>query len=145
LSTGSTSASAVQWYIETDLAFNPSSLNVVDIYLMASDSNLLNNSLNGYFVRIGNTDVEISVYRRIGNNITKIIDGENAVLNQSASHIKLLVTRNNQSLFTLKRAINSDTYVNEGMVVARTCRVLECATSALAMLICSDLLFAMPS
>lgn len=64
LSTQNNLAKSVQWEFWLRISFNPSSANYVDAYLIASDSDLSLNSTKGYFVRIGNTDDEISLYRK---------------------------------------------------------------------------------
>ena len=63
LSTPSTLAQQAQWEFTVNLQFNTSSTNYADVYLIASKSDLSNSTLTGYFVRIGNTDDEISLYK----------------------------------------------------------------------------------
>ena len=46
--------------------FNPSNANYTDIYLV-SDNPVLTGSLNGYFVRLGNTTDEVSFDQAAGN------------------------------------------------------------------------------
>ena len=62
LSTPNTLATAAQWEMDVRLAFSTSSANYVDIYLTASAEDLTNTATSGYFVRIGNTTDEISLY-----------------------------------------------------------------------------------
>src|SRR5674476_1002677 len=82
LSTPNSLATSAQWEMYIQIAFNPSSANYIDIYLTASASDLTLNTTTGYFVRIGNTNDEISLYRKDnGGLITKIIDGADGVLN----------------------------------------------------------------
>jgi hypothetical protein len=74
LSTPNSLATSAQWEMYIQIAFNPSSANYIDIYLTASASDLTLNTTTGYFVRIGNTNNEISLYRKDnGGLITKII------------------------------------------------------------------------
>ncbi|HUZ61589.1 MAG TPA: hypothetical protein VMU83_22625 [Hanamia sp.] len=74
--------------------FNPSSANYIDVFLTSSSSDLSASSNQGYFIRIGNTDDEISLYRKdLNGAITKIIDGENGILNHSSNVMKIKVTR----------------------------------------------------
>ncbi|MEY3237606.1 MAG: hypothetical protein RI883_1707, partial [Bacteroidota bacterium] len=65
LSTPSLQATNGQWEFYTRLAFNTSSANFVDVYLTSDQSNLLSPTLNGYFVRIGGTTDEISLYKKV--------------------------------------------------------------------------------
>ena len=60
-----------EFYVEMDFATSGTSLSRV--YLTSNNSNL-KNALNGYFVMIGNSDDEISLYRQTGLTKTKIID-----------------------------------------------------------------------
>lgn len=62
------------WEMSLKMDFNPSSSNFVDWYILADDS-LLENSSEAYFVRIGNTEDEVSLYRQENGEITKIING----------------------------------------------------------------------
>lgn len=80
------------WEFYVALDFNPSSGNKAYVYLMSDQSNL-KGSLNGYYVLIGNTDDEVSLYRQDGSTITKIIDGVNGTVNNSNPKVKIKVTR----------------------------------------------------
>ena len=66
ISTANTLATAAQWELYVDLAFNTSSANYVDIYLTASQNDLTQNTTTGYFVRLGSTNDNISLYRKDG-------------------------------------------------------------------------------
>ena len=97
ISTAQVLADSVQWEIDVRLAFNPSSLNFIDIYLMCSDSLPVSASATGYFIRVGNTDDEIALYRKdAGNKITKIVDGINGLLNKSDNNYRIKITRRNK-------------------------------------------------
>ena len=94
LSTPNSLATSAQWEMYIQLAFNPSSANYVDVYLTASAADLTLNTTTGYFVRIGNTNDEICLYRKDnGGTITKIIDGADGVLNSSNNVMKIKVIR----------------------------------------------------
>jgi len=105
LSTSSTQSAQVQWDFLVRLALAPSSTNYVDIYLMSDVANLTQTQ-NGYFVRIGNTAKEISLYSIVGGVKTLIIDGANNSVTSSNNKIKIKVTRNAANLWTLKREVN---------------------------------------
>ena len=79
LATASTLSTDTQWEFVVNLNLNTSSANYSDIYLTADQSNLLSPSLSGYFVRIGGTTDEISLYRKVAGVSTKIIDGFNLI------------------------------------------------------------------
>ncbi len=123
LSTASTLATSVQWEWFTRIDFNPSGPNSIDVFLTASGSDLVSNNTTGYFVRIGNTDDEIALYRKdAGGTITKIIDGANGILNTSASVMKIRVIRNASNQWTLLRDLSGsgNTFVAEGSVTDAT-------------------------
>jgi hypothetical protein len=112
-----TLAISAQWELYVQLAFNTSSANYADIFLTASSSDLTSNNTTGYFVRIGNTDDEISLYRKDPGGInTKIIDGVNGILNTSNNVMKIKVTRDATGKWTLLRDLTGtgNNYFTEG-------------------------------
>lgn len=117
VSTASQLATNSQWEFWMRIAFNPSSANYVDAFLTASASDLLLPSTAGYFVRIGNTDDEISLYRKDATGeITKIIDGVNGLLNTTNNTLKIKVTRDASDQWTLFRDLSGtgSNYIKEG-------------------------------
>ena len=106
LSTPNTLATTAQWEMYIQITFNPSSANYIDVYLTSSASDLTNTN-TGYFVRIGNTDDEISLYRKdAGGAITKIIDGTDGILNTSNNVMKIKVTRDANNQWILSRDLS---------------------------------------
>ncbi|MGV3509472.1 MAG: lamin tail domain-containing protein [Sphingobacteriaceae bacterium] len=101
LSTPNTLANNCQWEFWVNLQFNPSNANYVDIYLISDQTNLLSTNINGYFIRLGNTEDEICLYKRSGATSTKIIDGDDGVLNKTNNKLKIRVTRTDTN-FTLE-------------------------------------------
>lgn len=94
LSVPSTLANAAQWEFFVNLKFATSGSNYADIYLIADNANLLSPALNGYFVRIGDTQDDISLHIISAGVSTKIIDGPNSSVNSSTSNpFKIRVTR----------------------------------------------------
>ncbi len=123
LSTANTLATTTQWELNVNLTFNTSSTNYVDIFLTASASDLLASTTSGYFVRLGGTADEISLYRKnAGGTITLLIDGTDGVLNTSNNVLKIKVIRNAANLFTLFRDITGtgNSYISEGTVTDAT-------------------------
>lgn len=127
LSTPSTTATNCQWEFWVNLKFATSSTNYVDVYLTSDQANLSATNINGYFVRIGNTSDEISLYKRSGTTASSvmIIDGANGVLTSSSNNIlKIKVTRDVSNLFTLNREFTTGTltgnYTSEGSVTDAT-------------------------
>ena len=123
LSTTNELAANVEWEFQVQIAFNPSSANYIDAYLTASASDISLNSTYGYFVRIGNTEDEVSLYRKSSSgNIVKIIDGANGILNTSNNVMKIKVIRDATDKWTLLRDINGtgNSYISEGSAVDAT-------------------------
>ena len=106
-----------QWEFFVRLNFNPSSANYVDAFLSASANDLTAASTFGYFVRIGNTDDEISLYKKSNTGIiTKIIDGINGTLNKSNNLLKIKVVRNSSNIWSLFSDVTGtgNSFVNQG-------------------------------
>src|SRR5262245_45473762 len=61
--TPSSTATDAQWEFFVNLQFNTSSTNYVDVFLMSELADLTAAGNNGYFVRIGGTPDEISLYK----------------------------------------------------------------------------------
>lgn len=118
ITTPSNLATAVQWELYINLSFATSSSNYVDVYLTALSSDLGSTNNTGYFVRIGNTNDEISLYRKdAGTAETKIIDGLDGSVNSSTSNkIKLKVTRDANSQWILYRDVTGtgNNFITEG-------------------------------
>ncbi|MES2645376.1 MAG: lamin tail domain-containing protein [Bacteroidota bacterium] len=94
LSTANTLATNVQWEFFINLPFSTSGANYADIYLTASQSDLSATNNSGYFVRVGNTEDEISLYRKDANgNSIKIIDGVNETIATGNNAVKIKVIR----------------------------------------------------
>ena len=117
LSTTSTFIQDAEWEFFINLKFATSGANYVDVYLMADNANLTLAD-NGYFVRIGNTADEISLYKRVGGTNTMIIDGVDGLVNSSTNNpFKIKVTRDLSDNWTLMhdKAVTG-TYTIEGIV-----------------------------
>ncbi|MEO5650084.1 MAG: lamin tail domain-containing protein [Ginsengibacter sp.] len=123
LSTVNTLATNAQWEFWVKMAFNPSSANYIDVYLTASASDVSLNATYGYFVRIGNTDDEISLYRKSpSGTIVKIIDGKDDILNTGNNAMRIKVVRDANNKWTLLREVSGmDTgYTSEGSATDAT-------------------------
>ena len=122
ITTFSDQATTVEWSFWVRLAFNPSSNNYMDIYLTSALSDLGNASNTGYFVRIGNTDDEISLYRKDASGaIVKIIDGTDGILNTSNNMMRIKVIRDESNHWSLLRDIEgTGNYINEGSTIDKT-------------------------
>lgn len=117
ITTPSAKATNAQWEFFVQLQFNTSSANLVDVYLISEKSNLLEAGNNGYFVRIGGTPDEISLYKIVNGTASIIINGTDGVTNRSNNPLRIKVTRDANDLWTLERDASGGTnYVTEGTV-----------------------------
>jgi len=117
LSTPSQAINNGSWEFKFRLTVNPSGSNFSRIYLVSNTSNLSGN-VNGYFVMIGGSSDEISLYKQSGSTITEIIDGRNGVLNVSSVNTKIKVTRTSSGSWQLFSDTTSGftSYISEGMI-----------------------------
>ena len=123
LSTSSTLATAAQWEFFVNLLFNTSAANYADVFLTASASDLTAATTSGYFVRIGGTDDEISLFRKSsGGTITKIIDGANGTTASVNIAVKIKVTRDTFNQWTLSHDVTGtgNSWLTEAVVVDST-------------------------
>jgi len=116
ISTPNFLATVAQWDFYCRLNFNTSSANYVDVFLTASDSSLSSLTTTGYFIRIGNTDDEVCLYRKEGSSSVKLIDGSNGLLNSTNNIMKIRVTRDSTNRWTLLFNSNGS-YVSEGSII----------------------------
>ena len=89
------------WEFVFKMDFRPSSSNYAKVYLI-SDRETLNTTLNGYFLRLGYTDRDICLFRQNGNTTEKLIAGQANTLDAASSHVRVLVTRDQEGLWTIK-------------------------------------------
>mgnify|MGYP000663421334 CR=1 FL=1 len=102
LTTESTASSDVQWQFFFDFQFGTSGANFCDVFLMADNADLSNVG-DGYFVRIGGTADEISLYSLVGGVESLLIDGVDGLVNSSSSNpFVIKVTRTISSEWTLE-------------------------------------------
>lgn len=91
----------------------------MDIYLV-SDQADLENPLNGYFVRIGNTQDEISLYKQSGSksSMQKIIDGTDKQIDLSLVELGIKVTKSQENTWELFVDYDlSGNYISEGSIM----------------------------
>lgn len=120
LATPSRLLNNTSWEFFLNLQFNPSSDNYVRIYL-ASDQADLTAALNGYFVMVGNTADEISLYRQSGTQRTEIIDGADGIVNVSDVKVRVKVTRNSTGQWQLFSDVgNTGAYISQGSTIENT-------------------------
>lgn len=118
LSTPSALINDCQWEFFANLQFNTSGANYVDVFLTSDNANLQAAGSSGYFVRIGSTQDDICLYRRVAGTNTKIIDGVDGITNFSNNSMKIKVIRNAANDWTLERDMSGlgSNYTLEGTI-----------------------------
>lgn len=115
LTTPSTKAANAQWEFFAQILFNTSSANYVDVYLVSEQADLLSTTNNGYFIRIGGTSDEISLYKITAGAVTLLIDGADGITNRTNNPLRIKVVRDENNTWSLERdASGGTTYVSEG-------------------------------
>jgi len=102
------------WECWVKIAYTTSSSNYASVYL-TSDQNDLTAGCNGYYVQIGGTNDEVSLFVQEGTKKTKIIDGTDKRTDGNPVELRIKVTRDAEGNFTLysKKTTETD-FVIEG-------------------------------
>ena len=105
LSTPSQASTGTVWEFWANLKLATSSSNLADVWLMASQADLKNANNSGYFVRLGGTDDEVSLFRKDSTRTAVlVIDGLNGTLaNATNNLVRVRVTRTTANRWTLER------------------------------------------
>lgn len=117
LSTTSAAIDNATWEFMVQLDFNPSSSNLARVYLVADQANMQGN-ISGYFVKIGNTTDQVSLYRQDGGSETEIIDGVEDILDVSDPMVRVRVTRDDLGNWELEAdtSVAGGNFVSQGTV-----------------------------
>jgi hypothetical protein len=91
LSTVSHTTEDAIWEFDVEMRFNPSSRNFCQVYLF-SDLADLDGELNGYYIRIGGSLDEISLYRQDESQHIKIIEGDHGFVDSADVKVAIRVT-----------------------------------------------------
>lgn len=75
-----------EWKFQITLDFATSGANYVDVYLVADNADL-SSVQNGYFIRFGGTDDEMSFYKISSGSEIQLIDGVDDVINGSSNNL----------------------------------------------------------
>ena len=82
------------WEFWVNLKLATSATNYTDVWLIADNSDLNGSTTNGYFVRIGNTADEVSLYRKdAGKSAVMIINGQDGTIGGTNNIVRVRVTR----------------------------------------------------
>lgn len=115
LFTSSRAIEAASWECTFRIDYSTSSSNYAGMYLVADTTDL--SLLSGYFVQIGGTADEVSLYRQQGAVKTKIIDGVDKRTDGKTVAVKVKVTRDSLGVFNLYSRLGSEAeFYHEGTV-----------------------------
>ncbi len=115
LFTTSESISNAEWNFSVTLDFNPSSSNYCLIYLCSNQSEV-NESLEGFYVKIGDTSDNVSLWKQKEGELVKLIDGTEGLLNLSGFKLNVKVTRDDKGNWNLYSSLNDNEFLLEGEV-----------------------------
>ncbi len=116
ISTSSEAMYTASWEFYVKMEFNPSSTNFCSVYLTSNNSDLTA-ATQGYFVKIGNTADEISLYRQDDGSASVIIDGVDDRIDMDPVDLRVKVTRDFDGNWTLMTdTLGGTDYFTEGTV-----------------------------
>ncbi|MGB0175559.1 MAG: Ig-like domain-containing protein, partial [Owenweeksia sp.] len=101
LSTPSTISENAQWQFYVKMDFATSASNLARVYIMSLGSSLNDSTTRGYFVLIGGTNDEISLFRQDGNSKTALIQSSVKLIDTDPVEVVIRVERDSQGRFTL--------------------------------------------
>ncbi|GAB2457150.1 hypothetical protein GCM10011375_05600 [Hymenobacter qilianensis] len=104
LVTASTAASGVTWEFYANLRLATSGGNLADVWLMADQASLKTSGTKGYFVRLGGTPDEISLFRQDATGSpVYVINGQDGTLKSANNNVvRVRVTRSAQNVWVLE-------------------------------------------
>ncbi len=121
LTTPSTAISNTEWQFFANPKLSTSSNNYIDVFLV-SDTDNLKDTPNGYFVRIGDTSDDVTLFRADDGEETQLIDGFAASIGSGSNNpVQIKVIRSTEGLWTLQTAIGGgNIFTVEGTVTDLT-------------------------
>ncbi|ASB49333.1 lamin tail domain-containing protein [Alkalitalea saponilacus] len=112
LFTRSAAMEEASWQFNFRLGFNPSSANFAEVFL-ASDSNNPENISTAYYLVIGTTADNISLWERRGGKNTRLIEGQHKRIDFNLVEADIRVTRKKGGEFILEVKLEDD-WIEEG-------------------------------
>ena len=120
LATPSQALHEATWEFTLQMDFVPSSTNYAKVYIAADQPSALG-EVNGYFIKVGHSTREVSLYRQSGTTETEIIDGLDDRVNQPVVLVRIRVTRTGAGLWELFCDVgNTGVFAREGAAVDQT-------------------------
>jgi hypothetical protein len=123
LATPSQAAVGTVWEFWANLRLATSSSNYADIFLISDKEELKAADVNGYFVRIGGTPDEVSLFRKdAGKTPVMIINGEDKTVASTNNIVRVRVTRSISYEWLLEIDVTGtgESYVSQGIVTDAT-------------------------
>ncbi|NDK56071.1 lamin tail domain-containing protein [Pontibacter fetidus] len=111
------------WEFWANLKLATSATNYTDVYLVADKQDLNAADLNGYFVRIGNTTDDVSLYRKdAGKSSVILINGQDNTINSTDNVVRVRVTRsvNYEWQLSIDVTGTGQSYVSQGVATDAT-------------------------
>lgn len=117
LTTSSDAFVNASWECWIKINYSTSSSNYASIYI-ACDNAEISNGCNGYYVQVGGTNDEVSLFLQQGTKKTKIIDGRDKRTDGSSVELRIKVTRDANGNFKLFSRLPSESnFLEEGKVL----------------------------
>jgi hypothetical protein len=105
-----------QWECRVKINYTTSSSNFASIYII-SDNFDISTGCNAYYVQVGGTNDEVSLFVQQGTKKTKIIDGIDKRTDLNPVEIDIRVTRDQLGNFELmSRLANETDFLSEGII-----------------------------
>ncbi|TGY31644.1 lamin tail domain-containing protein [Bacteroides caecimuris] len=112
----STSVKNTRWEFGVHLTFNPSANNYARFYLTSS-SNILSGDLNGYYIQIGGTKDNVTLYRQNGEQSRLLASGRELMKGDSSPKLYIKVECDNNGYWTFwTRRESENEYVKEKQI-----------------------------
>ncbi|HBJ77164.1 MAG TPA: hypothetical protein DDY68_05115 [Porphyromonadaceae bacterium] len=90
-----------KWTLSVKISKEPTNSNHIKFYVSANKSNLLDNTLCGYYVSIGMKDKSISLYKQNGPNSTLLIQGKKNRMRTSNNDFTIILSKDSTHLWKL--------------------------------------------
>lgn len=123
LTTPSQAVAGTTWEFWANLKLATSSANYTDIYLVADSPDLKNTNTSGYFIRIGGTADEVSLFRKdAGRTPVMLINGQDKTIATINNVVRVRVSRSINFEWTLEINVtgSGQNFTNQGTATDAT-------------------------
>jgi hypothetical protein len=123
LVTPSEAVTGTTWEFWANLKLATSSGNLADVWLMSEQADLKATGNRGYFVRLGGTPDEVSLFRKdaTGNPVYVVNGTDMTLISATNNLVRVRVTRSPANVWTLERDLTGGrTFVSEGTATDAT-------------------------